>query len=432
MTLAGWKRPTGTEPPPTSTVAVPPVPNELVKAALSQSALEPAADAFSYAEVEPEVVEVEPLKLGKNTIAAAQDLERALAELDGPGAALLRGTVPSVEPAPAVPEAVAATESGPIPFGAASAGPTPFGAAVSAPAPAFGAATQQFVPSAPAPTQLQAPAGSDGSLHFGFNAPVQQPAHEYGAPAFVPPVFNLAPTASFAPGLQVAPGTQFAPGVGAVPPVYSKAPSSTGKTVGIVVAIVFGLIAILAVLLIGAVTLLGNKVESTFNTISGTLPNYSVDPYATDPYDTDPQAADPYANAARTAAAYESLTPFELGNYMDTIPFLGRNTDGPMAWAPGEGCVVFQPDTMSYGAFACSGNRMNAQLVTSGITSEVNERCLTVASERAGAPVDVTSLWMVDYANGQAECFIRNGSWSILRSAGLSMDPVTGGVAPAP
>ncbi len=454
MTLAGWKRPPGTDAPPTSSVSPLSNPtttlassptaspaNDFVKAELDNSSFNLPADlGFTSPAVADVPEEIEPPRplVGKNTLAAAQDLERALAELDGPGAALLRG-------APATPELVASAfesatviDAAPTPFGAsvAPSAPIAFGAPNPAPV-AFGDAAPNDDPVAPAAFASMSPTSSPaafGTAPIGSPQAPWEPQMDSGShastslvpPASAPPVF-VPPV--FAPAAVAVPGTvQFAPGVGAVPPAFTKGESSTGKTVGIVIAIVIGVMLLISVMIIGAVSLLSQKVNASFNsigtmptmpTISNTLPGFSSDPYSMDAYTSDPYAADPYGtdpNGGGSSASSQldaELTVFERTSGVPGAMLFGRNTDGPVKFTAGEGCVIFEPNTMSYGAFLCSGSYLNARLVISGPLAEISQSCQAVASERDGAPVDVLSLWIVDYANGEAECFIRTPDWRI-------------------
>ena len=401
MTLAGWKRTPGTADQPVGTVA--PVAPE---AQISM------ANEFVVAELVDSHLGQPFEVLAPGPTAASEDLERALAEMDG-----------TVEAEPVVdgPQSMAAFGS-PESFGSAtSAVPpvaafgnpsvNPAGSAVLPPPP-------MFTPAAVLPPTSQ--------QHLGVGGYTQQP------PTFSP---------SFGPS--GAPGMQFAPSGAPVPPTYTKASSSTGKTVGIVIGVVIGLVLLLSVAVIGALSMLGNKVKSSFNaiSISNTLPSgygtSATDPYATDPYAdptaTDPYATDPYATypsgadpsgAPSTIAAPSTglLTGFEVLVSKRPEDFIARNSDGPVKFPVGEGCAVFEINTQSYGAFRCGAGQMNAQLVLAGTGGTVVNDCQSTATARAGYEVPVEFLWLVNYEDGQAECFIRSSpQWGMFGEPILSI-----------
>jgi hypothetical protein len=245
---------------------------------------------------------------------------------------------------------------------------------LAAPVTSMMAAPQIPSPTAPpvAPPQVLSPdvPSWDTPTQRSFSAPAQP---------FPPAQF---PPAQFAQG-------QFPQQPGA--PVFVAA--QKGSSAGIIAAVVLGTLLLLCVFIIGAVSLLGQKVKTTFNTLPNSLPYSAV----------------PVNGPAQSSS---SLTPFELTNGLTEADVFDRNTYGPVSFPVGEVCAVFEPDTGDYAAVYCSSAKTNARLITVGTAALdgsktlVEQTCKEIAESTLGTPVATEDLWLVTYSTGPVECFI--------------------------
>jgi hypothetical protein len=201
---------------------------------------------------------------------------------------------------------------------------------------------------------------------------------------------------------------QFSPAGVAVPPVYTKDGSSAAKTVGVVVAIIIGVILVVCVAIVGAVSMLGAKVQQSFNAIqiSNTLPGDSgftvIEPAAQLPLDdpSQPQGSPEFAAYLANSGVQSSAV-------------WATNTLGPVAFAvDSSACAVFLPNTMIYGAVDCGGPA-NAQRVVAGTSADVAAACVARAATLTGVAVPVEQLWILTYDTGVAECFVRTPDWTV-------------------
>ncbi len=285
---------------------------------------------------------------------------------------------------------------------------------VALPAPQFGVPTAPAVVPAVVPAALPTPAAAPQPAQIpsfsqaqSFPAPQQVPsfsqAQSFPAPQQVHP-FQQVPT--FVP----------APQPGYFPPQYSGAPmiggyqppsngpefvaGKQGSSAGVIAAAVIGVLLLFCVGLIGAVSLLGSKVQNSFNSISNTLPANGA------PY-TSPGALGP-------------LTSFEINNGITDTIVMGRNTYGPAAFPTA--CAVIEPNTGDYSTVACSAGKMNARFVvvgskgTDGLTTDIEQLCLDTGTSlfaTPNQPLTPNDLWMVSYNTGVVECFVVNPSFQV-------------------
>jgi Flp pilus assembly pilin Flp len=234
-----------------------------------------------------------------------------------------------------------------------------------------------------------------------FTPPQPQPQYgqpqQFGQPQLFPPHAQLSqphqipqpPPFQFPSGPPGATGQiayQTQPGA----PIYVA--GKQGSSAGIIAAVVLGLILFVSVGIIGAVSLLGQKVKTNFSAITNTLPS-----------------APPVQSYG---AAASSLTAFESANGLTESDIIDRNTYGPVGFPVGEECAVFEPDTASYAAVYCGSGKMNARLITVGFVtagesnSVVEESCHRIAKSIVGPIIEAKDLLLVTYDSGSVECFI--------------------------
>jgi hypothetical protein len=314
---------------------------------------------------------------------------------------------------------------------------------------------------------VQPPFGSGAQSPFGSgaqSAPFGQPANSFqGYQPLPQPGYTAQPSYTdqpFQPLTQPFQGHPFQNGQSAygspqgygpqtygTPPGFAQpqsaapmyvAPQSGSKS-GLIVAIILilVLVAFFSIAIIGAVSVLGGKVNSSFNAISNTLPpaGYQSPNYGT-PIDTTPGfdtgiQGDPGSEAPQTIAAGQpapvpgppadpnvgALTPFEASSGIQLANVYKRNGTGPVGMVPGENCVVFEPNTTSYAAVYCSSGRMNAAMVKRGWPLDVQETCAAEVQKVIGRAPDYEELLLVKYPElGVEECFVRTKNYSMVSS----------------
>jgi Flp pilus assembly pilin Flp len=313
------------------------------------------------------------------------------------------------------------------------------------PQPGYTAQPQQLQPLQPQPQQPQTQQPQTQPFQNGQSAYGSAPG--FGAPTgYGPQAYGPQAYGQQAYGTQ--PGMPQPPyGAQSSAPMYVTPQSGSKAGVIVAIVLVLGLLAFISIAIIGAVSVLGGKVQTSFNAISNTLPpggyqspnaNYGTpvdtapgfdqpiddQPIDDQPIDGQPIDGQPIGQPAAASVPLPPvdpnvgpLTPFEASSSIQLMSVYKRNGTGPVGLVPGENCVVFEPNTTSYAAVYCSSGRMNAAMVKRGWPLDVQETCATEVQKVLGRAPDYEELLLVKYPElGVEECFVRTKNYSMVAS----------------
>jgi Flp pilus assembly pilin Flp len=286
------------------------------------------------------------------------------------------------------------------PVGWGNAAPSP-PAAVSPQQPTFSSvAPPTFAPG----EQIQSPVMPTWSPPMGPTGPTfagPPPQYAPQQPGYLPP------TQGYGQGPYQAPYQA---------PFQAPQKSSAGKTVGIVIACVIAGLLVLSVGAIGAVSILGTRVKTSFNAIPNTLPAFNSISNTLPAYDeysySEPVAPAGALDVGQAPALFP--TNYEAGIGLVSTDLIIRNTNGPVAEY--SSCVTFEPNTANYVAVPCAAPHNGEFVVSlSGRTkAEVAENCVqnAVSLRPLTTPENV---WLVEYPSGVTECFLTAPSFDPTR-----------------